>query len=269
MNKALVFIKLIWTSRLGRIASIGVLIVLLAFGSYLVIREKRTEVSPKVGPIVELVYSLGTVKSDRVYHLKLGVTSSIRKIFVKEGEMVKEGQELLISDSGSNFRAPFSGTVTSVPFQEGEVVMPGAPVLTMMDLKKTYILLSLDQDSVLRIRPGQRAELSFETIRGTKVMGKVNRVYPSDGQFYVRVDVESMPEGTLPEMTADVAVEVARKENALLIPVKSVEKGKIRVRRNGKILLLDAKVGAVDGEWCEVLENVVLETDTVYLDGGR
>ncbi|RHX90771.1 efflux RND transporter periplasmic adaptor subunit [Leptospira stimsonii] len=269
MNKALVFIKLIWASRPGRIASIGVLIVLLAFGSYLVIREKRTEVSPKVGPIVELVYSLGTVKSDRVYHLKLGVTSSIRKIFVKEGEIVKEGQELLISDSGSNFRAPFSGTVTSVPFQEGEVVMPGAPVLTMMDLKKTYILLSLDQDSVLRIRPGQRAELSFETIRGTKVMGKVNRVYPSDGQFYVRVDVESMPEGTLPEMTADVAVEVARKENALLIPVKSVEKGKIRVRRNGKVLLLDAKVGAVDGEWCEVLENVVLETDTVYLDGGR
>ncbi|TGM56601.1 efflux RND transporter periplasmic adaptor subunit [Leptospira adleri] len=269
MNRALVFIKFIWTSRLGRIASIAALVLILAFGSYLVIREKRTEISPKIGPIVELVYSLGTVKSDRVYHLKLGVTSSIRKIFVKEGEIVKEGQELLISDSGTNFRAPFSGTVTSLPFQEGEVVMPGAPVLTMMDLKKTYILLSLDQDSVLRIRPGQRAELSFETIRGNKVPGKVNKVYPSDGQFYVRVDVESMPEGTLPEMTADVAVEVARKENALLIPVKSVEKGKIRVRRNGKVMLLDAKVGAVDGEWCEVLENVVLETDTVYLDGGR
>ncbi|AOP33793.1 secretion protein HlyD [Leptospira tipperaryensis] len=269
MNKALVFIKFIWTSRLGRFASIGALIAILLFGSYLVIREKRTEISPKVGSIVELVYSLGTVKSDRVYHLKLGVTSSIRKIFVKEGEVVREGQELLISDSGSNFRAPFSGTITSLPFQEGEVVMPGAPVLTMMDLKKTYILLSLDQDSVLRIRPGQRAELSFETIRGNKVLGKVNKVYPSDGQFYVRVDVDSMPEGTLPEMTADVAVEVARKENALLIPVKAVEKGKIRVRRNGKILNLDAKVGAVDGEWCEVLDNVVLETDTVYLDGQR
>ncbi|MBM9502059.1 efflux RND transporter periplasmic adaptor subunit [Leptospira sp. 201903071] len=269
MNKTLVFIKLILTSRWGRTASIGVFAAILIFGSYLVFREKRTEIAPKIGPIVELVYSLGTVKSDRVYHLKLGVTSSIRKIFVKEGEVVREGQELLISDSGTGFRAPFSGTVTSLPFQEGEVVMPGAPVLTMMDLKKIYILLSLDQDSVLRIRPGQRAELSFETIRGNKVLGKVERVYPSDGQFYVRVDVDSMPEGTLPEMTADVAVEVARKENALLIPVKAVEKGKIRVRRNGKVLYVEAKVGAVDGEWCEVLENSVLETDTVFLNGGR
>ncbi|MBM9579723.1 HlyD family efflux transporter periplasmic adaptor subunit [Leptospira sp. 201903070] len=269
MNKALVFVKLIWSSRWGRMTSIGVLTIILGLGSFLVFREKRTEVSPQIGPIVELVYSLGTVKSDRVYHLKLGVTSSIRKIFVKEGEVVREGQELLVSDSGTGFRAPFSGTITSIPFQEGEVVMPGAPVLTMMDLKKTYILLSLDQDSVLRIRPGQRAELSFETIRGNKVFGKVERVYPSDGQFYVRVSVDSMPEGTLPEMTADVAVEVARKENALLIPVKAVEKGKIRVRRNGKVFYVEAKVGAVDGEWCEVLENSVLESDTVFLNGGR
>ncbi|TGK14984.1 efflux RND transporter periplasmic adaptor subunit [Leptospira kmetyi] len=269
MNRLRAYFKIISESRNGRIASSIVVSLILIFVFYIILKHDRKEFSPKIGPIVELVYSLGTVKSDRVYHLKMGVTSSIRKLFVEEGQIVREGQLLLVSDSGATFNASFAGTVTSLPYREGEVVMPGTPVLTIMDLNKTYVLLSLDQDSMLRIRTGQRAELSFENLRGTKLIGKVNRVYPSDGQFFVRVDVDSMPEGVLPEMTADVAVEVAKKENALLIPVKAIEKGKVRVRRNGKTFWTEAKVGAIDGEWCEVLENSILPNDTIFLDGER
>ncbi|MFB5652377.1 efflux RND transporter periplasmic adaptor subunit [Leptospira wolffii] len=266
MNKLIAWVRQLKDSKKGKvILSLIVLLPLLVF-SLLVFRGGREEVSPKVGPIVELVYSLGTVKSDRVYHLKLGVTASIRKLYVQEGQEVKQGAQLLDTDSGTLFRAPFTGTVTSLPFREGEVVMPGNPVLTILDLKKTYVLLSLDQDSMLRIRPGQKAELSFETIRGNKLSGTVSRVYPSDGQFYVNVEVASMPEGVLPEMTADVAVEVSRKEKALLIPVKALEKGRVRIRREGKSKWVEAKIGAVDGEWCEVLDQSILETDLILMD---
>ncbi|EIE03287.1 efflux RND transporter periplasmic adaptor subunit [Leptospira licerasiae] len=269
MSKFLAFVKLIYSSKKRRFAATGIFLFLVLLLSYAYIKGRKEEVSPKVGPIVELVYSLGTVKSERVYHLKLGVTSSIRKLYVKEGQEVKEGADLLYADTGTLFKAPFSGTVTTLPYQESEVVMPGAPILTIMDLKRTYVLLSLDQDSVLRMRPGQRAELSFETIRGNKLTGKIDRVYPSDGQFYVTVDVDSMPEGVLPEMTADVAVEVAKKDKALLVPVSAIEKGRIHLIRSGKKIWVDAKVGAVDGEWCEILENSVLESDSVLLNGSR
>ncbi|WP_367898074.1 HlyD family efflux transporter periplasmic adaptor subunit [Leptospira sp. WS58.C1] len=267
MSKFLAFIKLLYSSKKRRFAAAGIFLTLFLFLTYAYMKGRKEEISPKVGSIVELVYSLGTVKSERVYHLKLGVTSSIRKLYVKEGQEVREGSDLLYTDTGTLFKAPFSGTVTTLSFQEGEVVMPGTPILKIMDLKKTYILLSLDQDSVLRMRPGQKAELSFETIRGNKLTGKIDRVYPSDGQFYVTVDVDSMPEGVLPEMTADVAVEVAKKEKALLVPVKSIIKGRIHIIRSGKKLWVDAKVGAVDGEWCEVLENSVLETDSILMNG--
>ncbi|TGM98232.1 efflux RND transporter periplasmic adaptor subunit [Leptospira yasudae] len=269
MNLIRAYFKIVIGSRWGRVALLAVSSIIIISVFYIILNNKRSEFTPKVGPIVELVYSLGTVKSERVYHLKMGVTSSVRKLYVEEGQVVKAGQLILITDSGVSFTAPFSGTVTSLLFQEGEIVMPGTPVLTMMDLNKTYVLLSLDQDSMLRIRAGQKAELSFENLRGNKMLGKVSRVYPSDGQFFVRVDVDSMPEGILPEMTADVALEVARKENAVLIPIRAVEKGRIRVRRNGKTLWVQANVGAVDGEWCEVLEDSVLPTDTVFLNGEK
>ncbi|MEI1277637.1 efflux RND transporter periplasmic adaptor subunit [Leptospira venezuelensis] len=269
MSKFLAFVKFVYSSKKGRFAATGIFLVLVLLLIYAYVQGRKEEISPRVGPIVELVYSLGTVKSERVYHLKLGVTSSIRKLYVKEGQEVKEGADLLYTDTGTLFKAPFSGTVTTLPYQASEVVMPGAPILTIMDLKRTYVLLSLDQDSVLRMRPGQKAELSFETIRGNKLTGKIARVYPSDGQFYVTVDVDSMPEGVLPEMTADVAVEVAKKDRALLVPVSAIIKGRIHVIRSGKKLWVDAKVGAVDGEWCEILEDSILESDSVLLNGSR
>jgi macrolide-specific efflux system membrane fusion protein len=56
--------------------------------------------------------------------------------------------------------------------------MPGIPVLTVMDLTKTFIQISLDQSSALRIKKEQKAELSFENLRGTKINGKVQKFIP-------------------------------------------------------------------------------------------
>ncbi|EQA43423.1 HlyD family secretion protein [Leptospira broomii serovar Hurstbridge str. 5399] len=271
MNKLLVFFRFLYSSRRGKIAIVIVGLGLFFLSVFLIakIGFGKRSMSPRNGPIVELVYALGTVKSDRIYHMKFGIASEIKKLFVKEGDILKAGTELLVSDSAAIFRAPFDGTVTTLSYQEAEVVMPGISVLTMMDLKKIYVLLSLDQDSMLRLRVGQPAELSFETLRGMKLHGKVTKVYPSDGQFFVRIEVDSMPAGVLPEMTADVAVEVDRKTNVLLIPISSIEKGRIQIKRDGKTFWIPAKVGAVDGEWCEVLENSILPTDTVYIQEGR
>ncbi|TGK19292.1 HlyD family efflux transporter periplasmic adaptor subunit [Leptospira fluminis] len=267
MDRIFSFFRFFSSSKKGKALLGAVIVLVLVFLSTLVwkLGFRGDTVRPKKGPIVELVYALGTVKSDRVYHLKFGIASSVQKLFVKEGDIVSQGAKLLVSDSGTLFQAPFTGTITTFPFQEAEVVMPGISVLTMMDLKKIYVLLSLDQDSMLRIKVGQPAQLSFETLRGIKLAGKVTKVYPSDGQFFVRVDVDEMPDGVLPEMTADVAVEVAKKEEALLIPVSAIQKGRIKIKRSGDTIWVPAKVGAVDGEWCEVLENSVLSTDTVYV----
>lgn len=109
MSKFLAFVKLIYSSKKRRFAATGIFLFLVLLLSYAYIKGRKEEVSPKVGPIVELVYSLGTVKSERVYHLKLGVTSSIRKLYVKEGQEVKEGADLLYADTGTLFKAPFFG----------------------------------------------------------------------------------------------------------------------------------------------------------------
>lgn len=244
------------------ISGLGVLsLFILGYGFFY---KKPNLVKPKVGPIVEAIYALGTVKSEDIYNLKLGITSGITQLFVAEGDLVQKGQKLILTES-STLSSPIQGTVTRIYLDKGETVMPGIPVLTVMDLTKTFIQISLDQSSALRVKKGQKAELSFENLRGIKINGTVQKIYPSDGQFLVRLETESLPSGILPGMTADVAIEVARREKAMLVPVNSIHRGQIRILREGKTKTLNVKIGAVNGEWAEILDDQILAEDEIII----
>lgn len=224
---------------------------------------------PKVGPVVEAVYALGTVKSDRWYNVRFGMNAIVQRIFVIEGRDVAAGAPLVMTDSGAVFSAPFAGTVTLVPFREGEMAPAGQPVLSMASQKEMYVRVSLDQESIVRVRKGQQAELSFENIREEKVRGAVESVYPSGNEFIVRIAVGSFPAGVLPEMTCDAAIMIRREEKALMIPAASITNGRVTVVRKGSRSTFQAKTRAVDEEWAEVLDGSVHIDDTIIMPGKK
>lgn len=163
-------------------------------------------------------------------------------------------------------KAPFTGTLTRHYVEQGETVLPGNPILTIMNLNDLEIELSLDQESALKVKPGQKAQLSFESIRGQKISGSVAKRYPGDGQFLVKINAPDLPPEILPEMTADVAIEVDRKEKALLAPLRALRMGQIRRRRDGGISQrVPVTLGAIDTEWAEVLEGDLKEGDVILL----
>jgi membrane fusion protein, macrolide-specific efflux system len=211
--------------------------------------------TPRRGPILEAIYALGVVKASQVYTLKLGVAAFVAEIPVSEGDLVRKGDVIARTDS-TVFRSPLSGVVTQVSDVTGGTVMPGLALLTITDVSGKYLLLSLEQESVLRVKRGLKAEISFESLRGEKLHGTVTRIYPSDNQFFVRIDVDHFPDNVLPDMTADVAIEVERRENALLIPATAVRKGMVRRRRDGRVEETPVRVGVADGEWAEILEGL-------------
>ncbi len=250
-------------TRLILYASGGLVILLVLIR--LIAGGNSPHVKPRTGPIVEAIYALGTVKSDSVYTLKMGIPATIRRLSVSEGQAIAKGAPLAMTESGASFYAPFPGTVTRLHCEEGEVVITGQPVLTMMDLGRTYIQVSLDQNAALRVRRGQKAELSVETMRGTRLTGSVESIYPSAGQFLARIGVAKMPAEVLPDMTADVAIEVARREEALLVPLAAVKDGMVSLRREGKTLQVKPVLGAIDGAWAEVTDGSVKPADDILM----
>jgi multidrug efflux pump subunit AcrA (membrane-fusion protein) len=247
-------------------AMIATFVIILSLVFLFFLRNSKSDrLSIQKGSLVEAVYALGTVKPVDSFVLKFGIAASIRDIFVEEGQSVKKGDPLLVNDSGITFRSPFAGTITKLNVAKNETAMPGIPILEIQNLKEVYVSVSLDQESALRVKPAQHAQLSFESIRGNVYKGEVERIYPSNGQFLVRIAPHELPQGILPDMTTDVAIEVSSKDNVILVPLVAVERGKVVRYRNGKREKMEIRIGAINSEFGELIQGDLLEGDEVLV----
>jgi multidrug efflux pump subunit AcrA (membrane-fusion protein) len=225
----------------------------------------KKNVKPRVGTLVEAIYAIGSVKSDDNYTLRLSTNSIIDKFMFEEGDNVKKGSPLIKIDSGVVFYAPFNGIISKKYFEANEIVPPGQPILTMLDPSKLHLIVSLDQQSAIRVKTGQKAELSFENLRQKKFIGKVERIYPSNSQFYAKIRVKNLPPEILADMTADIAIEVARHDNALMIPSAALNNGQITIIRNGKTKKIRIKPGIINNDWIEADSNIIRTNDDIVI----
>lgn len=247
--------------------TLAALVILAAGAVALFIYRSRTDlekIHPQRGEVVETIYGLGTVSADRTFNVKAGIAAAINRVFVAEGDKVKRGQTVVQLDS-SLLKSPIDGTVTKISFKQGELVAPQVSILTITNLEYLYLEVSLEQQSILRIKEGQPVSVSFETLRNEKYSGAVKTVYPRENQFIVRIELPGWPSGVLPGMTADVAIIVGQKENVLLIPAKSIASGKITRLRNGKQEKVAVKLGVINNEWAEVVSDNISENDEIVV----
>jgi multidrug efflux pump subunit AcrA (membrane-fusion protein) len=218
------------------------------------------------GTVFESVYGIGTVLANRSYQIKLGVVSTIDALFVKEGDTVKKGDRLLEIEKVV-YRAPFNGTITYLPYKVGENIFAQVPVLTLVNLMDRYLVVSLEQQGALHVRPGQKARMSFDTIRQQAYEGVVQSIYPTENGFLARMDVSTLPSAILPGMTADVAIEIQRHDHALVIPVASLMGGNsVWVKRgHGIPKKVDVQVGIIDQAQAEVVAGDLRPGDRVLI----
>lgn len=228
-------------------------------------QSKYVYVQPKRGDLVEAIYGLGKVKSNRKYEVRVGVMTKIAKLFVQEGQVVKQGDALIQFEDTKVFKAPFTGTVVSIPFNVPDIILPQVVTLTMLDLKDKYIEVSLEQEGALRVAREQKAKVLFESVRGEVFEAKVKSIYPKDDEFLAHIDVPELKENILPGMTADVSIIVGERKNVLLIPISGLTNGQLAIRRNGKKAKVKVQLGIVDGQWGEVVSGDILPSDEILL----
>lgn len=247
------------------LAGIMALVIILgvAIGAYYKQKKEAKYAKPRHGSIVEAIYGLGKVKTHRKYELKIGVMSTVSKVFVDEGDSVKKGDPIIKFADLRLYKAPFSGTITRLDYHEPEVVFPNVPILTLEDLDQCYIEVSLEQEGALRVRKGQEATILFESLRGLKYQGEVVSIFPKEDEFLVHINAPGMKENILPGMSADVTINVSVQKDVLLIPESGITNGLAMILRDGKKMKIPVKLGANDGAWAQILEGDIRESDEI------
>lgn len=244
---------------------ISILAILALILGFYFLKKSPEFVHPKVTDVTEAVYGLGKVKSHKRFEVIIGVLSTVERLSVEEGDMVKKGQSLIQFESHPPVAAPFEGTVTMIRSRVGETAIPNVPILRLEDLRDRYVELALEQEAALRIRQGQVAKISFETIRGKVLQGKVTSLYSREDEFIALIDVPELDPGVLPGMTADVSVEIGKIHQATVIPVSAVSEGMVTVKRRGLWKKEAVELGHVDGLYVEVKGNSLTPADQVRI----
>lgn len=75
-------------------------------------------------------------------------------------------------------RAPFSGTVATRTAEPGEVITPGTPVITLIDLNKVYLRGFVPEGQIGKIKSGQPARVYLDSNPNQPIEAYVSRIDP-------------------------------------------------------------------------------------------
>jgi multidrug efflux pump subunit AcrA (membrane-fusion protein) len=116
------------------------------------------------------------------------------------------------------------------------------------------------------LRRGQKARISFDSMRSEAFDGVVEAVYSNDNNFLVRIRTEELPAQILPGMTADIAISIREFKDVLLVPVAALHDGKVLVRNGpGHSREIEVKIGVVDAAMAEVVSGELREGDRLVI----
>jgi len=128
--------------------------------------------------------------------------------------------------------APIDAVVSARNVQIGQIISSpisnvggGTALFTLSDLSKIYVLASVDESDIGRIALGQDTTIRADAFPGKRFRGKVVRIATkgvsssSVVTFEVKIEVQDEKKNLLkPEMTTQIEVVAAEKEEALLVP---------------------------------------------------
>lgn len=132
--------------------------------------------------------------------------------------------------------APIDGVISQLFAKQGEVVITGTMnnlgtrIMVVSDLSKMQVRCRVDETDAALVAPGQTALIFLQSDNQRSVAGHVVRVGTKGTRpqgrdvvtFETLVLVDSADVRVKPGMTANVEIEVARKDNAVTVPVEAV-----------------------------------------------
>jgi HlyD family secretion protein len=153
-----------------------------------------------------------------------------RKVF----EVAKSQYEAAKADAGvkrdySVVRAPFNGIIAKKFTEVGELLLPGKQIVTIVNPDRIYVLATIDEVDVGRLRLGQPVTITVDAFPGEIFSGTVRRISAivSGGKLETRTaDVwiyfSKKDNRMKPGMSADIEVLVTILQNVLSVPSQTV-----------------------------------------------
>lgn len=124
-------------------------------------------------------------------------------------------------------RAPFKGRLGIRQVEVGQYVNPGAPIVTLTDLKHLYVNFTLPSTMRAEIELGQDVEITVDSFPGRKFTAQITTIEPqikSDTRtIAVQAALPNPDEALLPGMFVSAAVVLPAQADQVVLPETAVD----------------------------------------------
>lgn len=184
--------------------------------------------------------------------------------------------------TAEKIRAPFSGTLTSLSFQEGESVS-GKISVTVSDLTELKINCSVGENNISRVSLGQKAVITGKAFQDRSYRGTVVEIAPVAqqsianglGEITVSVIIEiSASDAFLkPGYSAEAKITIDQTEDALLVPYEIIRQDEenqefFYVYQDGVAVKRVVETGAELDDSVEI-KNGITQSDIIIVSSNK
>jgi RND family efflux transporter MFP subunit len=178
--------------------------------------------------------------------------------------------------SYAEIHSPRAGVVADRPIYEGEMAVPGTPMLTVMDISKVVARINIPQNQGGSVKVGQAADI-IPADGGDTVQGRVTVVSPatdpSSTTTQIWVECDNPGEKLKPGASVHVKIVTELVRNATTVPASAILPGE---EGGTAVLVIDAEsvahrhvvtLGIREGDKVQIL-NGARPGDEVVVVGG-
>lgn len=150
------------------------------------------------------------------------VNSQLQLTEAQRGQAQAELNELQIRLAQTKIYAPMSGHVAKRHVDQGAVVSPSTPVLTLVNLSTMVTQAAVPEQEVGKLRAGYEARIEVDAFADKTFRGRVARISPvldpATRTATVEVEIPNPDGGLRAEMFARVHLDLGSLRDAVLIP---------------------------------------------------
>ncbi|MDE3088107.1 MAG: efflux RND transporter periplasmic adaptor subunit [Chloroflexota bacterium] len=127
----------------------------------------------------------------------------------------------------ANLVSPINGTVSAVNFNVGDT--PSGTAVVVADLSQIQVKVTVAEIDISKIKIGQPAQMTMDALPGKTYtatvasIGSVGAVTQGVVNYPIIVKLTDPDGDVLPGMTANLAIEVDRRTNVLLAPLRAIK----------------------------------------------
>ncbi len=253
-----------------------------AFFGYQKLRREYTTVynsyTASIGSISNSLSFSGSLQLIDSASYTASSDATVRAVYVKEGDQVKEGDRLLRLSDGESLKADFDARVNKVNVEADDKVLAGDSLVQIADFTHMKVQVRIDEYDISEVSVGDTCTVTATATEKTfqSQIASIDYISASGGNvaYYTAVVyVDVSEEGVYPGMQVTVTVPQEQAENVVALKMDALsfdETNSAYVWMKGEdeeseLTQVPVEVGVSNGNYVEI-KSGLNDGDVVYVE---